>query len=71
MAAIASVAMNIVAKVIGSLRRRPPILFMSCSPPSAWMTEPAHRNSRPLKNAWVMTWKMPDANAPVPTPRNM
>ena len=37
----------------------------------AWMTLPEPRNSRALKNAWVVRWKMPAAYAPVPTPRNM
>ena len=32
---------------------------MSCSPPSAWITEPEPRNSSALKNACVMRWKMP------------
>ena len=38
---------DMVQKVMGMRVRRPPILRMSCSPPSAWMTEPAARKSRP------------------------
>ncbi len=47
-----------VQKVMGMRLRRPPITRMSCSPLSAWMTEPAARNSSALKKAWVTTWKM-------------
>ena len=36
----------------------PPILRMSCSPERAWITEPADKKSRALKNAWVMRWKI-------------
>ena len=40
---------------------------------TAWMTEPAQRKSRALKNEWPMRWNMetPTANAPTaaPTPR--
>lgn len=35
----------------------PPILRMSCSSFRLWMTEPEHRNSMALKNAWVQMWK--------------
>ena len=45
-------------QVIGILDASAPILFMSCSPPIPWITEPAHRNSRALKKAWVIRWKM-------------
>ena len=51
--AMASVPMAMVAKVIGMRRARPPMRRMSCSPPMAWITLPAHRKSSPLKNAWV------------------
>ena len=44
---------------------------MSCSPDMAWMTEPEPRNSRALKKAWVMRWKIPAAKAPTPQARNM
>jgi len=30
---------------------------MSCSSPTAWITDPAPRNSRALKAAWVARWK--------------
>ena len=45
----------------GSSSRRPPILRMSCSPDSAWITEPAPRNSSALKKACVKRWKTADA----------
>ena len=32
------------------------MLRMSCSPLMAWMTDPAPRNNRALKKAWVKTW---------------
>ena len=53
MPAIAAVATAKVTNVTGILRARPPILRMSCSPPSAWMTLPAPRNRQALKNACV------------------
>ena len=37
----ANVAARKVQNVIGIVVRRPPILRMSCSPPIAWITEPA------------------------------
>ena len=49
----------------------PPILRMSCSPASAWMTSPAAMKSSALKNACVIRWNSPFAYAPSPTPRNM
>src|SRR5580765_6146916 len=64
--AIASVATAIVACVHGSLGASPPMFRMSCSSESAWITEPAPRNRSALKNACVMTWKMPAPNAPTP-----
>ncbi|MNL48104.1 hypothetical protein D3C87_1709350 [compost metagenome] len=56
---MASVAMPMVAKVMGILARRPPIFQRSCSSCMAWMTEPAPRNSSALKKACVKTWNMP------------
>ena len=53
MPAIAAVATAKVKKVTGIFRHRPPILRMSCSPPSAWITLPAPRKRQALKNAWV------------------
>ena len=53
MPAIAAVAIANVQKVIGIRFARPPILRMSCSPESAWITLPAPRNRQALKNAWV------------------
>ena len=58
MPAIAAVAIAKVAKVSGIRRARPPILRMSCSPPSAWITLPAPRKRQALKKAWVTTWKI-------------
>src|SRR5690348_2514101 len=40
----------------GNFFRRPPMLRMSCSPESAWMTLPAPRKSSALKKAWVIRW---------------
>ena len=50
---------------------RPPIRRTSCSLARAWMTMPAPRNSRALKNAWVSRWNMPAAYSPTPTAANM
>ena len=50
--------MIIVIAVIGMSLRRAPIRRMSCSPSSPWITEPAPRNSRALKQAWVTMWKI-------------
>lgn len=36
---------------------RPPILRISCSSLRLWITEPEHKNSMALKNAWVQMWK--------------
>ena len=36
----------------------PPILKMSCSLSSAWITTPALRKRRALKKAWVTKWKI-------------
>ena len=58
MPAMAAVAMAKVQNVTGMRLRKPPILRMSCSPPSAWITLPAPRNRQALKKACVTTWKM-------------
>ena len=63
--------MKNVQYVFGIFFARPPIFRMSCSPPIAWMTEPAPRKRQALKNAWVVTWNMPSVNAPTPQARNM
>ena len=58
MPASAAEPMAKVTKVTGMCFRRPPIslmLFVS----TAWITEPAPRNSRALKNAWVNRWNSP------------
>ena len=68
---IARVPISIVAWVIGIFRHRPPIRFMSCSPSTAWITEPDPRNSRPLKNPWAMRWKIAATQAPMPRAANM
>src|ERR1035438_1189888 len=60
-----------VACVMGILSFRPPIFRMSCSPPTAWITDPDPRNSRALKNACVNRWKMATQYAPTPSARNM
>jgi hypothetical protein len=51
----------IIQNVTGMCGRRPPMLRMSCSPSTAWMTEPAQRNSSALKKACVNRWKMAGA----------
>ncbi len=56
--AMAIVPMKNSLWVQGILWLRPPIFRMSCSPDKAWMTEPADRNNRALKNAWVIRWKI-------------
>jgi hypothetical protein len=66
MPAMASVAQRNVQKVTGSLLARPPMRRRSCSPLRAWITEPLPRNSRALKKACVIRWKIPAANAPTP-----
>ena len=53
---MATAAHIMVKKVHGIFLRRPPMLRMSCSPESAWITLPAPRNSSALKNAWVIRW---------------
>ena len=60
-----------VTKVTGMYFFRPPICRMSCCPAIAWMTEPEQRKSRALKNACVIRWNAPAANAPTPIARNM
>ncbi len=55
---IASAPMIIVIAVIGMSLRSAPIRRMSCSPSSPWITEPAPRKSRALKQAWVIMWKI-------------
>ena len=69
--AIATEPMSIVTYVIGILRARPPILRMSCSPSTAWMTEPESRKSRPLKKPWVIRWKIAAVQAPTPNEANI
>jgi len=51
--------------VHGMLFRRPPMSLMlfECT---AWITDPAQRNSRPLKNACVKRWNNPAVYAPAP-----
>jgi hypothetical protein len=49
---------------------RPPILKRSCVP-TAWMTEPAARNRRALKNACVNRWKRPSIAKPAPIANTM
>ena len=56
---IVSQAIAIVANVMGILRARPPMRVMSCSPCMPWITDPAPRKSRALKNACVIRWNTP------------
>ncbi len=44
---------------------------MSCSPSTAWMTEPESRKSRPLKKPWVIRWKIAAVQAPTPNEANI
>ncbi len=69
--AIAIVPTSIVTWVIGIFRQRAPILFMSCSSWTEWMTEPDPRNRRPLKNPCAMRWKIAATYAPTPSAANM
>ena len=58
-----------VQNVIGMYLRRPPMsFFMSkewCVP--LWLTDPAPRNSRALKNACVKRWNTAATQAPTPS----
>ena len=69
--AIASVATRKVRYVVRIFEASPPIFRMSCSPPSAWMTDPDPRKRQALKKACVITWNIPATNAPTPHARNM
>ncbi len=69
--AIARVPMSIVQWVTGILRCRPPMLFMSCSSWTAWMTLPEPRKRRPLKKPWAIRWKIAATKAPTPSAANM
>src|SRR3989442_13884546 len=62
--AMARVAIKNVRAVAGILPHSAPILRMSCSPESAWITLPEPRKRSALKNAWVIRWKIPAAKAP-------
>ena len=68
---MATVPAVMVQNVHGIFSFRPPILRMSCSPPIAWITEPAARNSKPLKNACVIKWKIAAEKAATPQAMNM
>ena len=68
---MASVPTRNVPNVQGIFRRSPPILRMSCSPPSAWITEPEPRKSSALKKACVNRWNTATPKAPTPAARNM
>jgi hypothetical protein len=48
-------------RVCGIERPIPPILRMSCSPVSEWISRPAERKSSALKNACVIRWNIPVA----------
>ena len=69
--ASANVPIHMQIAVRGSHFCMPPMLRMSCSSASAWMTTPAPMNSSALKKACVIRWKMPVQYAPRPTPTNM
>ena len=51
MPAMAIEPMSIVQWVIGILRHRPPMRFMSCSSWTAWMTEPRAQEEEALEEA--------------------
>ncbi len=55
----------------GGRARRSPILRMSCSPDSAWITQPAPRNNNALKNAWVIKWNIDAEYADTPAAKNI
>ena len=55
-----------VQKVTGILRRRPPMSLMLLEW-TAWMTDPAPRNNRALKKAWVKRWNSPAVYPPAAT----
>src|SRR3981081_2988477 len=69
--AIASVAIPMVKNVHGIYDLSPPIFRISCSPPTAWITDPAARKRRPLKNAGATKRTLPAENAPTPQAMNM
>ena len=69
--AMAAVPIRNTQWVTGMRSFKPPIFRMSCSPESAWITEPADRNSSALKNACVTKWKIAAMYAPTPHARNM
>src|SRR2546427_553131 len=71
MPVMAMVATRKVVRVDGRYFRSPPILWMSCSPCSPWMTAPDPRNRHALKKACVTRCMVPAKNAPTPTPMNM
>jgi hypothetical protein len=50
--------------VVGIPRRSPPMADMRLVP-TAWMTEPAPRNSSALNAAWVSRWNSAAAGAPM------
>ena len=64
--------MRNVQNVIGSFFRSPPISLMlfECT---AWITDPAPRNSNALKKAWVNRWKNPAVRpaGPIDMPTTM
>jgi hypothetical protein len=69
----ASVPITKVQKVIGMCLRRPPMSFFMSKEWWApeWLTEPAPRNSRALKKAWVKMWNTAGVHAPTPRPMIM
>ena len=71
MPAMARQPMSIVRCVTGICFLSPPIFRMSCSPDMPWITEPEPRKSSALKNACVIRWKTPAANAPTPQAATM
>ena len=58
-----------VQNVIGMYFRRPPMSFFMSNEwwLPEWLTEPAPKNKRALKNAWVKMWKTPAVQAPTPS----
>src|SRR6185369_8238817 len=57
-------------KVTGMVRRRPPIRVIELVP-TAWITQPAARNSSALKAAWVSRWNSAVPGNPTANPANM
>ena len=62
-----------VTNVIGMYFRSPPMSFFMSKEwwEPEWLIEPAPRNSRALKKAWVKMWKTAGVQPPTPRPITM